>query len=40
MDTRVFCAILADSKISMQGWSINFNGDFNFDKVLEFINSI
>ena len=39
-DTRGLCAIIEDSKISMQGWSISFSGGFNFDKLLEFINSI
>jgi len=39
-DTRGLCAILEDSKISMPGWSISFSGDFDFDKILEFINSI
>lgn len=40
MDTRGLCAIIEDSKISMQGWSISFSGGFNFDKLLEFVNSI
>ena len=39
-DTRGLCAIIEDSKISMQDWSIIFNKGFNFDKLLEFINSI
>ena len=39
-DTRGLCAIIEDSKISMQGWSISFSGGFNFDKLLEFIKSI
>ena len=39
-DARGLCAIIENSKISMQGWSISFSGSFNFDKVLEFVNSI
>ena len=39
-DTRGLCAIIEDSTISMQGWSISFSGGFNFDKLLEFVNSI
>ena len=31
---------LDNSRISMSSWSINFNGSFNFDKVVEFLNSI
>ena len=34
------CAIIVDSQISKFDRSVNFNGDFNFNKVLEFLESI
>ena len=40
IDNRGLCAILEDSKISMEDWSINFSGSFNFEKCLKFVNSI
>ena len=39
-DTRGLCAIIVDSKFCIQGCSISLNGGFNFDKLLEFVNSI
>lgn len=38
-NTRGLCPIIVDSKISMPGWSISFSGGFDFNKLLEFINS-
>jgi hypothetical protein len=38
--SKGLCPILDNSKISMDDWSIKFNGGFDFDEVLKFVNSI
>ena len=40
LDNDELFAMITNSKVSTQYWSISFNGDFDFDKVVEFVNSI